>query len=60
MGNIYRFPGGEGARHETFEEINWEGEDEDRSIPLVVRIILNIIGGCSPLSSALPSCSCSS
>lgn len=45
MGNIYRFPGGEGSRHETFEEIDWEGEDEEQPIPLVVRLILNTIGG---------------
>lgn len=43
MGNIYRFPGGEGARHEITEEINWEGEEQP--IPLAVRIILHTIGG---------------
>jgi hypothetical protein len=43
MGNVYRFRGGEGARHEIIEEINW-GEDEERAIPLAVRLILNIIG----------------
>ena len=42
MGDIYRFPGGEGARHEIIEEV---GEDEERPIPLVVRIILNTVGG---------------
>jgi hypothetical protein len=34
MGNIYRFPGGEGARHEIIEEIGGDGE---QPIPLVVR-----------------------
>jgi|ThiBio_1000_plan_1041568.scaffolds.fasta_scaffold00452_27 hypothetical protein len=42
MANIYRFPGGEGARHEIIEEIGGDGE---QPIPLVVRIILNTIGG---------------
>lgn len=42
MGNIYRFPGGEETGYKVIEEI---GEDRERPIPLVVRIILNTIGG---------------
>ena len=54
MGNIYRFPGGEEAKHEIIEEIDWEGEDEEQPSQSRFRGTGMTLGGDDTPSQAIP------